>query len=149
MYAIATPLAEASAGPILPRQAQVSHVWRLPHRPESAGVARRVTHAALGAWGVGGDTVEQAVLVVSELVTNAVEHALPPVALHLSRPLPGGTLHIEVDDGGPAPQEGAWASSCAPEERGRGNTIVAMVAATHGHRPLPGGAAHWADLATG
>lgn len=149
-----SPSAAVGTAPALPkpwasaRVGELPCVWALPHRPESAGTARRVTRAALDDWGVDGDTVDQAVLVVSELVTNAVEHALPPVALHLERP-EDGTLHIEVEDGGPAMADGPWAASCAPEEHGRGGGIVAQLAAAHGSRPRPCGATYWADLSTG
>lgn len=34
--------------------------------------------AVLGGWGTDSAAADQALLVVSELVTNAVEHALPP-----------------------------------------------------------------------
>ncbi len=121
-------------------------VWELAHHPESAGTARRITRAALGAWGMDEDTTDQALLVVSELVTNAVEHALPPIALHLDRPAPGHALHIAVDDGGPAGQEGSWTASCSADEHGRGSTIVAMLASSHGCRPGGHGVTYWADL---
>ncbi|WP_328930029.1 ATP-binding protein [Streptomyces sp. NBC_00190] len=53
-------------------------VWKLPHHPASAGTARRITTTVLDGWDVDGETIDQALLVVSELVTNAIEHALPP-----------------------------------------------------------------------
>ncbi|MFF1873537.1 ATP-binding protein [Kitasatospora herbaricolor] len=131
----------AEAGPV-----RSEAVWVLPHHPASAGDARRITRAALDAWGVDEDTTDQALLVVSELVTNAVEHACPPIALHLDRPTPGDALHIEVDDGGPATRDGAWTASCAPDEHGRGNDIVARLATAHGRRPGDHGITYWADL---
>ncbi len=120
--------------------------WDLTHHPTSAGDARRITRAALHAWGVDEDTTDQALLVVSELVTNAVEHALPPITLHLGRPAQGDALHIEVDDGGPASQEGDWTAGCAPDEHGRGRDVVAALATAHGHRTGIHGATYWADL---
>jgi anti-sigma regulatory factor (Ser/Thr protein kinase) len=69
---------------------------RLPPEPSSAGAARRFVVAALGA----GDAVaELAVLLVSELASNAVLHARTPfeVAVHLDE----GRLRIEVSDGNP------------------------------------------------
>ncbi|MFJ1709154.1 ATP-binding protein [Kitasatospora sp. NPDC088346] len=119
--------------------------WELPHRPESAGVARRVTCAALDAWGVDDNASDQVLMVVSELVTNAVEHALPPVTLRVERPA-ADTVHIEVDDGGPAAQEGSWATTGGPEEHGRGGVIVSALSTAHGSRPLAHGATHWADV---
>ncbi|WP_406277696.1 ATP-binding protein [Embleya sp. NBC_00896] len=121
-------------------------VWILPHRPESVGTARRITNAALDAWGIGDETTDRALLVVSELVTNAVEHALPPVALHLLHTGANGILRIEVHDGGPAADEGTWTASCTPEEHGRGGDIVALLASAHGTHTLAHGVTYWADL---
>ncbi|GHE26359.1 ATP-binding protein [Kitasatospora indigofera] len=121
-------------------------VWELPHSPESAGAARRITRDTLGAWGMDEGATDQALIVVSELVTNAVEHALPPIALHLGRAAPGGALHIEVDDGGPAAQEGGWTATCPADEHGRGGAIVAVLATSHGCRAGEHGVTYWADL---
>lgn len=48
---------------------------RLPSRPESAVAARRLTQSvALFQWGLSAQLAEHAVLLVSELVGNAVRH---------------------------------------------------------------------------
>lgn len=48
----------------------------LPSRPESAGVARRLVRATLQSrWTLPADFADNAVLLVSELVGNAVQHA--------------------------------------------------------------------------
>ncbi|MFD5890172.1 ATP-binding protein [Streptomyces sp. NPDC060334] len=109
----------------------------LPHCPESAGTARHVTGNVLREWGVDGEAIDQALLVVSELVTNALVHALPPIALHLQRFENDATLCVEVDDGGPADHAGNWSMSCTPEERGRGGGIIGLLATAHGTRILP------------
>jgi anti-sigma regulatory factor (Ser/Thr protein kinase) len=122
--------------------------WVLAHRPEAAGEARKVTEKTLARWKVAPETVLLGVLVVSELVTNAVEHARPPVALHLTRHPCTGRVRVEVTDGGPAETEGEWAASCGEGERGRGLTIIDRVATDHGDRHESDRAVHWADLAT-
>ncbi|MCX5233236.1 ATP-binding protein [Streptomyces sp. NBC_00233] len=91
-----------------------------------------------------GDAV---LLVVSELVTNAVEHAAPPLALHLHRERAGSRVWVGVTDGGPAVQEGAWTASCADDEHGRGLTIVDTLAESHGTRTHSSGTTHWARIA--
>lgn len=54
-----------------PSQAEVP----LPSRPESAATARRLTQVViLRHWGLGAANTEDAVLLVSELVGNAVRH---------------------------------------------------------------------------
>ncbi|GAB3649116.1 hypothetical protein GCM10028832_36690 [Streptomyces sparsus] len=48
---------------------------RLPNRPESAATARRITESVLhGQWRLPEQLVEHGVLLVSELVGNAVRH---------------------------------------------------------------------------
>ncbi|MFI8828958.1 ATP-binding protein [Streptomyces sp. NPDC053431] len=120
--------------------------WALPHRPQAAATARRIARAALDAWGADENSTDQILLVISELVTNAVEHALPPITLRLDRPGTSNTMHIAVQDGGPAPTEGPWTSSCNEDEHGRGHTIINLLATAHGTHTHPHGTTHWADL---
>jgi anti-sigma regulatory factor (Ser/Thr protein kinase) len=55
--------------------AQPGWVWALPRGPGCAGYARRVLAEALAALGVPRETVADAQLMVSELATNAHQHA--------------------------------------------------------------------------
>ncbi|MFJ9753177.1 ATP-binding protein [Streptomyces chartreusis] len=121
--------------------------WRLEHRPEAVGRARRLARALLAGWKTPQDEAEAAVLVVSELVTNAVEHAEPPLVLHLHRQHADRRVWIGVTDGGPAAQDGAWSSSCAPDERGRGLHLVQALAQAHGMRRHAGGITYWVRMA--
>ncbi|MFB7174910.1 ATP-binding protein [Streptomyces sp. NPDC056254] len=129
----------------------------LPRHPTAAGTARHHARQVLADWGIGNaDEVYDTLLVVSELVTNAVEHALPPIALRLevTSAADGSTrLHADVTDGGPARCDGAWTTSCAAEEHGRGRQIITVLAecttagscdrgAKHGPTLAPGGAEH-------
>ncbi|MFI9645296.1 ATP-binding protein [Streptomyces sp. NPDC052040] len=119
---------------------------RLAHRPEAVRRARRIAESALTAWGIHDDAAHSVLLVVSELVTNAVEHGQPPLALHLGRECTGPRVWVGVTDGGPSAGGGPWTSSCAHDEHGRGLAIVEALAAAHGtHRHL-GGTTHWARL---
>ncbi|WP_434591210.1 ATP-binding protein [Streptomyces sp. A5-4] len=69
----------------------------LPREPESAGVARRLARNALAAWGQDG-LVEDAVLIITELVSNAVDHAgFGSIRVIVSRPS-DEYIHIGVMD---------------------------------------------------
>ncbi|MET7391830.1 ATP-binding protein [Streptomyces sp. NPDC005529] len=117
----------------------------LEHNHRSVGQARRLVREFLGHNRT--DAIEAVVLVVSELVTNAIEHALPPVTLHLHRETAGNRVWVGVTDSGPAPQRGDWISSCTDEEHGRGLTIIHTLADTHGTRELSNGTTtRWARL---
>lgn len=121
-----------------------SYTESFPRLPVSAGRARRLTHAALAAWHL--PTLQQdAELVVSELVANAVEHArgdairvtITRTALRRVRI---GVL--DKDRGGPAPRS---AGPC--DERGRGLVIVAALAAAWGVDRMRWGKRVWVDVA--
>jgi hypothetical protein len=52
----------------------VSRCWDLVPEPESAGLARVLVHSACADWEVDGEVREDALLVISELVSNVVDH---------------------------------------------------------------------------
>lgn len=113
----------------------------LPHRPEAGRQARRSAEGLLERWQVPAGTADDVVLVVSELVTNALNHALPAVCLHLSR-LPCGIVRVEVADGGPCgvPLERD------PDMGGRGLALVEALAQSHGRLLGPAGTLAWAEF---
>lgn len=127
-----------------PDDADVTRV--LEHCPEVAGIARQVTHAALEDWHAAAGRADAVLLVVSELVTNAVEHAREPLVLHLHREHTGGRIWVGVSDGGPAGQDDDWTSSCADDEHGRGMTIIDTLTNAYDTRTHPNGTTHWARL---
>ncbi|MFE2062581.1 ATP-binding protein [Streptomyces sp. NPDC059467] len=124
------------------------HVFPMPPVAGAVSDVRRRAGAALAAWKVSPEIVEDALLVVSELLTNAIVHALPPAVLRLSwiRDAGFGTLHIEVTDAGPARTAGQPPEGIDPDEHGRGEEIVHALATRHGIRVRPGGFTRWADL---
>jgi anti-sigma regulatory factor (Ser/Thr protein kinase) len=76
--------------------------WPLDGLDEPVRAARRRTTEALKRWGLPA-LIDDAAIVVSELVTNAYRHGRPPVELALSlnpatRPL---SLLVDVSDGDP------------------------------------------------
>lgn len=55
----------------------------------------------LAEWGITGEAVEPALLVITELLSNAIDHAAGPVSLSVE--LVDGSVHVEVRDDGPEP----------------------------------------------
>ncbi|MFE4533666.1 ATP-binding protein [Streptomyces scopuliridis] len=122
----------------------------LDRSDHSCRQARQWAGAALADWShpAGDEIVDDVLLVMSELVTNAVLHACGPIRVHLER-RPDGTVHLAVDDGGPA-------ASSRPHdlagEYGRGLDVIAALAADHGRTtalPCPYRARSWATLTGG
>ncbi|MFE5550285.1 ATP-binding protein [Streptomyces sp. NPDC056534] len=118
----------------------------LDHRSESVCIARRIARAVLTGWHVGDERIEVIALLVSELVTNAVEHATPPIILRLHREHGGKQLWIGVSDGGIALTKGSWVVSCTSDEHGRGLQIVDTLAVARGTLSGPDGSTHWARV---
>ncbi|MFG1806358.1 ATP-binding protein [Streptomyces sp. NPDC049040] len=113
----------------------------LPHRPEAGREARRSAEAVLARWEVPEEAAADVVLVISELVTNALNHALPAVCLHMSR-LPCGTVRVEVTDGGPCGSP----LQRDPGDGGRGLALVQALASAHGRHVGPAGTLAWAEF---
>ena len=114
----------------------------LDQRPDSVGEARRFTRERLARWGAE-ELTDDAVLVVSELVTNAITHGHSRCKVAL-RWAPG-SLRIEVTDfgdGSPQPQP---QSTVRPS--GRGLMIVSSVARAWGIDPRAVGKIVWAEIA--
>ncbi len=131
------------------RRIQLEHSPRSPARARAA--ATEALNALVGAPpGVAyadlsdscAALVDEMSLVVSELVTNAVRHAEPPVALEIE--VSDDEVLVAVDDGSPGrpgvthPPFGA--------EGGRGLQLVDQVSAETGIRPQPPGKTVWAAL---
>ncbi|GHI02032.1 response regulator receiver protein [Streptomyces cellostaticus] len=120
----------------------------MPPVAGAVSAARRRARLVLADWNVCPTIVEDSLLVVSELLTNAIVHALPPAVLRLSwvRCDGPGTLRIEVTDGGPALAGGHARAGIDPDEHGRGEGIVHALADRHGIHVHGGGVTRWADL---
>ncbi|MFH8798324.1 ATP-binding protein [Streptomyces sp. NPDC017936] len=130
------------------REAVAEHVWRLPPVTGAVSAVRRGAEAVLAGWGVSAGLAEDALLVVSELLTNALVHALPPADLRLVwfRGGGSGTLRVEVTDAGPLIPAQPSSSAVDPDEHGRGEHIVHALATRHGVRVHSGGVTRWAEL---
>jgi len=115
----------------------------LPNELSSVADARRFVEQQLAEWDLEG-TLDDALLVVSELAANALTHARSSYRLRLSAT--PAALRIEVDDAGagtPEPQP-----LTETEEHGRGLHLVDALAASWGMEAAEsGGKRVWAELA--
>ncbi|MFF7445333.1 MULTISPECIES: SpoIIE family protein phosphatase [unclassified Streptomyces] len=115
-------------------------VWRVP---QAVGHARRFTRRTLRAWGAPVDTVDAALLIVSELVTNALVHTDGRVRLDLT--LLNHRLRIAVADS--SPRTPAKATSIGWEATGgRGILLVEAMSDTWGTVPVSGGKQVWSEI---
>ncbi|MFJ8961496.1 ATP-binding protein [Lentzea sp. NPDC102401] len=90
------------------------------------------------------DALEDVVLVVNELVSNAFDHGLAPRHLKLHRSVDPCSVRVEVDDASPdAPVLGR---SRLNDDRGRGLVIVDSLATDWGIEYQTGSKTVWAEI---
>jgi PAS domain S-box-containing protein len=114
--------------------------WDVPLDPSAVAEIRARATRQVVAWGLGEGLAMTTELVVSELVTNAIRYAEPPIRLRLIR---DARLTCEVAD----------ASSTAPrlrharsmDEGGRGLFLVAQLTDRWGARYTADGKIIWAE----
>lgn len=122
-------------------------VFGLPAVPASAGEARRTVRELLGEWGVTPDLREDALLITSELVTNALTHTTSEwivCRLHLT----GQRLRIEVEDQNCGHAQPARRRPGPDDQNGRGLMLVGMLSSDWGvdETPQRSGRVVWAEL---
>jgi anti-sigma regulatory factor (Ser/Thr protein kinase) len=100
----------------------------LPDGPEGASFARRAMARAADLWLLDRELTETALLLVSELATNAIRHGTPPVRLSLR--LDKDRLRVEVTDSSPALPHLAHPNP--DQTSGRGLQIVQQLATKWG-----------------
>jgi anti-sigma regulatory factor (Ser/Thr protein kinase) len=116
----------------------------LPDGPEGASFARRAMARAADLWCLDRELTETALLLVSELTTNAIRHGTPPVRLSLR--LERDRLRVEVTDSSPTLPE---LNDPGPDQiGGRGLQIVQQLAASWGAIASPArlGKTVWFEL---
>ncbi|MFB9317625.1 ATP-binding protein [Cryptosporangium minutisporangium] len=113
----------------------------LPPAPGSPETARRITTSLLTAWGVATEHHTDVVLLVSEVVSNAVEHVGGESSFQLELSHSGDWLRVALTDG----------SSVRPmvrqldhrAARGRGMQLVEHIADRWGAEDHHGGKTVW------
>jgi anti-sigma regulatory factor (Ser/Thr protein kinase) len=71
----------------------------LPPEPRSPSVARRLVLEAFAGWDFGTEEAQDAALIATELVTNAIIHARP-TAITLTLAKRGESVELRVTDNG-------------------------------------------------
>ncbi len=120
----------------------------LPCAPASVAVARRRLAADLTDAGIYAGAVADAVLVVSELLSNAIRHArpLPGANVQVAWAVDHGAVQVAVSDGG-APTRPRQTQPTISSLGGRGLDIVEYLTRTWGIRTDDAGLTVWAILA--
>jgi anti-sigma regulatory factor (Ser/Thr protein kinase) len=120
----------------------------LAARNISASEARHRSLAWLARHAIARHAAQTAVLVVSELVTNAVVHSGSTV-VSCTLQLRSGLLRVEVTDQGTSRTSPVIRSVAADEASGRGLLLVSTVAQAWGAFPVvPSGWTVWATMHT-
>lgn len=141
--------------------------WRHLPLPEAPAAVRTALTGRLAGWGIhaGGDDrraerVQDLLVVVSELVSNAVRHAATPfevaVALAAAGPAGDAAVRVEVTDGcavPPRPAHPGVHRAAVDGIGGQGLHLVDALADHWGHHPRPGvvpaGKTVWAEVGLG
>ncbi len=124
-----------------PEPARRTLHWRYLPLPDTPADVRGRVRVALAGWGVVGQGAEDVVQVVSELVTNAVEHAGTPLTVALGHD--GDRVRVRVRDRSPDPPVLRPAED--DPRRGWGLRMVAQLACW-GWDPHSDGKTVWATI---
>ena len=123
-------------------------VFVFPSIPESVRIARLHVRAALGFHGLG-EYADDAEIITSELVTNAVQHVRDDgtgtIVVTLARVLNPAAVTVVVSDS--SSQGPIRRDTSADSDHGRGLQIVEALSAHWGWRQEDGGKAVFAVLA--
>ncbi|MET7762427.1 ATP-binding protein [Streptomyces sp. NPDC005393] len=137
---------------VVARQVPTSSTMAVPHGPAGVRAARHWMRGDLGRAGVSDSVIDDAVLILSELLSNAWRHGRPWRSDH-----GGGTvraawrvdendrLTVEVTDGG-GPTRPLPANPSVTARGGRGLNIIMSLAEEWGVRDGTGEVTVWALL---
>lgn len=112
--------------------------------PRSSGQARNATRQILNEWDVPASAIDDALVVVSELVTNAIRHAGTSSTLEMELSHSREWLRVALRDGSSAPPMPRVADPTA--EDGRGMAIMSALSDRWGIEPYDGGKRVWLEI---
>ncbi|MFC8697728.1 ATP-binding protein [Streptomyces parvus] len=116
----------------------------LPRKPQSALLARRFVRTALAAWGLE-ELVDDASLIITELVSNAANHSrLPSIRVIVSRTSEDRVRLGVVDRSKDLPT--MRTNSNGEQIRGRGLLIVDALTEQWGTELYPWGKQVWGEI---
>ncbi|NHC47570.1 SpoIIE family protein phosphatase [Motilibacter aurantiacus] len=107
--------------------------------------ARHFVASTLTLWGVAPDRQDDVILLVSELVTNAIVHGRPPVELRIRHGADVVVLEV-IDSAAYYPRR---MRPTEDDEHGRGLQLVSLLADRWGTRPTGSGKAVWCVVPVG
>ncbi len=118
---------------------------QLPSTPQAAALARRYVHELGSSWAPA--LLDTALLVVSEVVTNAVRYGQGRVEMSVATG--DGGVRVEVSDANPDPPRRRPPPAGGPAEGGRGLQLLDALTEGWGTqtRPDPPGKTVWLQLA--
>jgi anti-sigma regulatory factor (Ser/Thr protein kinase) len=119
----------------------------LPHESSSVSAARHALAAELAANGIDSTLRDDAVLVLSELVSNSIKHAapLPSGDISLRWSIRQDRLHLEITDGGGQTRPRA-AVAAVSSLGGRGLDLVRTLCSAWGVTEEGDVVTVWADV---
>jgi anti-sigma regulatory factor (Ser/Thr protein kinase) len=117
------------------------HVVSVDHSPHGPAQAREAVETWARSTGLGR-LLDDLLLIVSELVTNAVRYGAPPVRVVVAAD--DRTVTVSVCDGDP--QQPRPRTPGLDAEGGRGLLLIDLLSSDHGVRPEPPGKAVWAAV---
>ena len=115
--------------------------------PSSDGLraARQLVIESMRQWCIDERTANATLDIANELMSNAVQHARPPISVAIELDAATGAVTVVVSDGDPTPAR-PLPYRTGLSERGLGLRIVTQLSTTWGQRPEGHGKAVWATV---
>lgn len=128
---------------VVPEQPWIMR-WEALPPPSALPFTRDQLRWVLAQWGLPGDAGEPAMLVVTELLSNAMEHGLPPIQLTVD--VVDRAVRVEVQDAAAEPPRQQPVHEA--QLRGRGLQLVDGLSAKWGWTNDARGKTVWAEVVT-